>query len=481
MIYIYENISINTSIIYLTISDKDTDENGRISVDLISLDSIVKLEKINNNTFIIRTNIIFDRELKSFYQFSLIIYDHGKANHVLIRKFDLYLIDINDCYPIFDLNTNYLFYIQENNQENFILHTIKTLDLDENDSIKLFIQFQNEKDKNIFYINQQDQLIITKTLDYEQQSFYNFTFIAEDLVGHRTAISVSIQVIDLNDNPVKFRTNFTRLYIEENQVIGTLFAQIQAEDKDKNDKIIYKIHPNYLNNVKNLIELNSNGNLYTKKRFYQKDISKFQFYIIANDSLFTDFILIEILIENKSILKTSSPYCLMNNTNQIQIENYKNLSFSIRNSSEDLIIYSNGTLRIQSNFKKYTFNIYLSNENSFLIYENFIILIQSQCNKQFFIQFDQQILILCLICLIIFILIICFIFYFQQKTQKKSLEKKYNLTPSFSSLFSSSPQFTPMTIISSSIHEQTTKTSSLSNSSSSTYIKISQSYEDDII
>jgi hypothetical protein len=59
LIFIFENISINTPIIYLTISDRDTDENGRVAVDLISLNSIIKLEKINNNIYIIQTKFYF--------------------------------------------------------------------------------------------------------------------------------------------------------------------------------------------------------------------------------------------------------------------------------------------------------------------------------------------------------------------------------------------------------------------------------------
>ncbi len=105
-------------------------------------------------------------------------------------------------------------------------------------------------------------MIITKSLDYEYQSLYNFILIAEDSVKHRTSIPITIHLNDLNDNPVKFSTNFTRLRIQENRPIGTFFGQIQAEDKDKNDKIIYQIHPNDFNHIQNLIELNSNGRLY---------------------------------------------------------------------------------------------------------------------------------------------------------------------------------------------------------------------------
>ncbi len=416
----------------------------------------------------------------------MITYDHGKPSHSLINTFDLHLIDINDCFPYFDTSTNYSFIINENNNPNLILHTIETFDLDKNDRITLHLEFQTDEEKNLFYINKQNQLIITNSLDYEKQSFYHFTLIAEDSIGHQTSMPVSIHLNDLNDNPVHFLTNFTQFKIQDNQPSGTFLSHIQAEDKDKNDEIVYHIHPNDINYIGNFIELNPNGSLYTKTIFNRKEINKLQFRILANDSLHTDLILIEILINTKPILKTQSPYCFTlqgNKTLEIQLEAYSNGSFSIRNpSSSDLHIFSNGTLIVQSIEKRYSFDIYLQDENFSSIVTDFILLIQSDCDNDIF---NQQILIICLICLIIIVIIyLCF-------QQTKSFDnKKPTLTPSYSSslndtlFFSSpSPQLTAMTIISSSslTNQQTNKSSSLSSSTSSTYIKMSRSFEDEMI
>jgi hypothetical protein len=243
---------------------------------------------------------------------------------------------------------------------------------------------------------------------------------------------------------------------------------------------------NDFNDIKNLIELKSNGNLFTKTVFNHEQINKIQFRLIANDSSHTDLILTEILIDNKPILKTQSPYCFISNSNEsirIELEAYTNVSFMIKNSSsEDLILFPNGTLIVKSILKNYSFDIYFQDENSFSIFNHFILRIQSDCGNYHFVQLDQRITFVCLTCFIIIIITCC---YFQQKTRKKSLDKK----PSFSSslndtlLFSSpSPQFTAMTIISSSsTHQQTNKSSSLSSSSSSTYLKMSRSYEDELI
>ncbi|CAF1314848.1 unnamed protein product [Rotaria sordida] len=486
-IYIMENISINTAILYLTVSDCDTGDNGYVTIELISLNSIVKLEKVTNSTYILITNINFDREQNSSYSFSLNIYDHGKPINSLINTFNLYLIDINDCFPYFDNSINYSFIIDENNQENFIIHTFEIFDNDENDQIILYIKFINEEEKDIFQINKQNQLIIKKSLDYEYKSFYNLTIIAQDLIEHQTSILINIYLNDLNDNPVKFHRNFLQIQIQENHLTRTFLSQIQAEDKDKNNQIIYYIHPNDLNYIENLIELTTNGNLYTKIKFNQKQINKFQFRIIANDSLYTDIILIEILINNNILLKPQSPYCftLNNNNNneniQIEFQAYRNVSFYLKNpSSSDLILFPNGTLIVKSILNKYSFDIYLQENNYSAIFINFILLIQFKCENYHFIQFYQEIIFISLIIFIIFIIIIIY-FYFQHKIQKKLFKKKINITRSFSLslndiLFLSCPssQMTPMTIISSSTHQQTDNSSTLS-----TYIKLSHSLKDE--
>ncbi|UJR13417.1 hypothetical protein I4U23_000432 [Adineta vaga] len=486
-IYIFENISLNTSILYVTVSDGDSGENGRITVGFISTYSFLYLQKINNNTYMFSTKSLFDREEKSFYSFSIITYDHGQPSHSIINTFNLYLLDINDCYPYFDLLTNYSFTIDENNEANVILHTIQTFDSDENDQI--ILKLENE-DNNLFDINDQNQLVIKKRLDYEIQSSYHFNLTAEDLIGHRTTIPIHIYLNDINDNPVRFLTNFTQITIHPNPSPETFLGHVHVEDKDSNAQITYHLQPN---SIENFIELKSNGSFYIKRKFSQKELR--QFDILANDSFHTDLIHIEILIDDRPILKTSSPYCFPLRTNdqiRIQLEASSNVTFALQNSSSssDLFLFPTGLLIVKSLQKNYSLDIFLQNENSSSIFRNFILLIQSECHTNDSNQSYLFIIISCLLCLIIIIITMIIYLCFQQK---KFFEKKNrNLTPlSYSSslndtLFfsSSSPQFTAMTIISSnssSTHPPTNPSSSLSSSSSSTYIKMSRSFEDEMI
>lgn len=394
-------------------------------------------------------------------------------------------------------------------------------------------------------MNEKNQLIILKSLDYEQQSFYEFYIQAEDKVGHKTLAPIYINVTDLNDNPVKFLTNFTQFQLEENQHSHTFIGHIQAEDNDKNDQIIYKIHSDDVNQIIDFIELKSNGSLYTKRSFDREQIDIFEFRIIANDSLHTDIISIEILIldqnDNKPMIISQSPFCFIYNTTnsnqsiRIQLEAYDSdendnghVLFSMLNpSSTNIILFSNGTLVVPPLFAEYTFDIYVKDQGKSnalsSVHKKFILLIvsdESECQNYSilsYIQLDQRtfiyfisIILISLACFTLLILIICCFYYFRQRyTRVKSLNNKTttNLTPSFSSslnedaendtllLSSPSPQFTAMTTVSISTtttndstrlttftdRTPTNKSSSLSSSSSATYVKMSHSFEDEIL
>ena len=103
------------------------------------------------------------------YPFTLLAYDHGHPKQSIESLFELHLIDINDCSPIFDNSTNYSFYINENNKPNFPIHTIQVFDPDEHDQIILQLIFDSEQQyKTLFQLNEQNQLIILQSLDYEK-------------------------------------------------------------------------------------------------------------------------------------------------------------------------------------------------------------------------------------------------------------------------------------------------------------------------
>ncbi|CAF1633521.1 unnamed protein product, partial [Adineta ricciae] len=474
--------------------------------------------------------------------------DHGQPKQTSENQFELHLIDVNDCSPHFVNSSNFTFDLNENNQDNFLLQTIQVDDPDEHDQITLQLQFDPLHDyKHLFKLNERNQLIVLQNLDYEKQSVYQFAIQAEDKVGHQTSVPVIIHIHDVNDNPVKFPTNSTRFQIEENQASHTFIGQIQAEDEDKNDQIVYSIHPDDLPSIKHLIQLKTTGFLFTKRSFDRETLTQLHFRIVANDSIHTDVLAVRIDIldqnDNKPQLQTQSPYCYIynltnsNQTIEIQLEGYDSdegrngeIVFSLKNpSSSDIRILPNGLLILDGIFQEYRFDLDLTDQgqlkNFTTTYKDFLVFIvyeEAECRNyslkssveihpQTYIYLISIILISLASFLVIIFIICCCFYYRQRRERSKSLNNKptTHLTPSFSSslndeaendtllLSSPSPQFTAMTTVSTSSTTTTTndstrlttftdrlsanKSASLSSSSSSTYVKMSRSFEDEIL
>ncbi|CAF4069128.1 unnamed protein product, partial [Rotaria sp. Silwood2] len=171
----------------------------------------------------------------------------------------------------------------------------------------------------------------------------------------------------------------------------------------------------------------------------------------------------------------------------------------------DIYLKDNGKSDVLSSIYKNFILLIASNESEC---QNYSILSSIKLDQRTFIYFISIILI-SLACFTIIILIICCFYFLQRYTKIKSLNNKTttDLTPSFSSslnedaendtllLSSPSPQFTAMTTVSISTtttndstrlttftdRAQTNKSSSLSSSSSATYVKMSHSFEDEIL
>ena len=541
-----ENLALGTPILYLTVSDRDSGKNGHVTIELLLATNstpFVRLEKVTENAYSVRMNLLLDREQQSLYSFTLLASDHGEPKQSLESVFELHLIDVNDCSPTFDPSSNYSWTIDENNQEELILQTIHVSDPDEQDPLTIQLIFDTDSSlANLFKLNEQNQLIVTRSLDYEQQAVYEFAIRAEDALGHRTTMPIVVHLNDLNDNPVTFATNSSLFQVEENQANRTFLGQIHAEDADRHDRITYSIHPDDIEQVDPWIDLNANGSLFTKISFDFEQIDHFEFRVIANDSLHTDSMWVGIVIldqnDHRPTLRHMSPLCFLHNTSNnsthsihIQLEgddpdegDNGDISFFLTNpSSPNILLLPNGTLTMPGLLGRYRFDVQLEDHGKpkrlssiTKDFHLFIVSHPNECDTYSIsspIQLEQRTLIylltMILFCFVAFTIITislcCCCFCRQRKLSHKD-KTTTNLTPSFSSslngeaendtllLSSPSPQFTAMTTVSISttttndstrlttfMDRPTNKSSSLSSSSSSTYVKMSRSFEDEML
>ncbi|CAF1557746.1 unnamed protein product, partial [Didymodactylos carnosus] len=285
IINVLENITIGTTLLYLSATDKDSDDNGRLSVTLtnMTVNNFLSVQKITDNTYQLVTLKMFDREQYSIYYFTLYVSDYGHPHRSTSLKFQIKLIDINDCFPVFE-KTLYQFNITENNPLNYVFGRILATDADEGINSQIHYHIQNYT--NIFSLNHNNELYTKMSFDYEQQSIYRFNVIAEDSGLLQTIVPVEIRVRGLNDNPPVFPSGEIFMQIEENRPINTLIGRIVAFDRDE-DLLTYEIYPEDKSYTTGKVLLTTDGKLFTATVFDREqynNLSSIKFRVRVHDS-----------------------------------------------------------------------------------------------------------------------------------------------------------------------------------------------------
>lgn len=88
-----------------------------------------------------------------------------------------------------------------------------------------------------FFLSFPGSLSILKALDREEQDTFNLTIVAEDhgTPQHSTTQVLSVQVIDVNDEPPLFEKSQFEAQIRENQEPGSTVLTVSATDRDQGD------------------------------------------------------------------------------------------------------------------------------------------------------------------------------------------------------------------------------------------------------
>ncbi|VDM20549.1 unnamed protein product [Hydatigera taeniaeformis] len=133
-------------------------------------------------------------------------------------------------------------------------------------------------------------LLLTRKLDYEALSIHKLVVTASD--ASRRSIStcslqLTIQVIDVNDNPPRFAKKLVHLSLNENAPIGSLVHQLQATDQDKGpvfSKLIFSLGTYTPGDVTSYFGVHPyNGSVFLKQRLSYRKKRKFEFSVIVRN------------------------------------------------------------------------------------------------------------------------------------------------------------------------------------------------------
>ncbi|XDV37715.1 hypothetical protein PO909_007275 [Leuciscus waleckii] len=288
-----EDVPVNTVIAVVSVSDKDSGENGQVDI-YISDDLPFALKESSDNYYELLISEPLDREKVAEYDITITVTDRGNPPLSDNETITLELLDVNDNVPQFP-QTFYTIPVMENNAPGASLSSLTAIDPDlhENQYLVYFIiekEIVNTSMSMLFSINPENgNLYALKTFDYEIEKEFLFHIEARDsgVPPLSSNVTVHIIIMDQNDNtPLIFDKDSYTINLTENSPIGSLVVKLNATDKDEgsNSDLLYSFSLYTSEKTQQTFSLNpNNGEIRVKEMINYEDFRIYDMEIIATD------------------------------------------------------------------------------------------------------------------------------------------------------------------------------------------------------
>ncbi|XP_028815758.1 protocadherin beta-16-like [Denticeps clupeoides] len=291
-----EDVAMDTVIAVVSVSDKDSGENGVVDVHISDkLPFVLKSSSDNYYELIISETL--DREKASEYDIMITVTDRGSPPLSDNETITLEVLDVNDNVPQFP-KSFYTIPVMENNAPGALLSSLTAFDPDlrENQFLVYFIiekEILNTSVSMLFSINPENgNLYALKTFDFEIEKEFTFHVEARDsgVPALSSNVTVHIIVMDQNDNtpvivsPWRAHGSVVEEKIARSTDKGTLVAKVIAIDKDSvhNSRITYQFLQNTDATLFSLDQYN--GEIRTTRMFSYRDARHQRLVVIAKDN-----------------------------------------------------------------------------------------------------------------------------------------------------------------------------------------------------
>ncbi|KAL6474007.1 hypothetical protein MHYP_G00175680 [Metynnis hypsauchen] len=291
-----EDIAVGTVIAVVSVSDKDSGENGEIDIH-ISDELPFTLKESSDNYYELVVSEPLDREKVPEYDITFTVTDRGNPPLSDNETMTLELLDVNDNVPQFP-QSFYTIQVVENNAPGALLSSLTAHDPDlhENQYLVYFItekEIANTSMSMLFSINPENgNLYALKTFDYEIEKEFLFHMEARDsgVPPLSSNVTVHIIIMDQNDNtpvivsPWRAHGSVVEEKIPRSTDKGTLIAKVIAIDTDSvhNSRITYQFLQNTDATLFSLDQYN--GEIRTMRMFSYRDSRHQRLVVIAKDN-----------------------------------------------------------------------------------------------------------------------------------------------------------------------------------------------------
>jgi len=226
-------------------------------------------------------NIVVDKKLdyetKKFYSLVATVKDFGLPRRQATALVEIFIADVDDERPFF-IEQFYSITVTEKLEKDTVLVTLLA---DDKDSSNLIYSPTQTLDSH--FRMQDNKIVLDRIFDTETESnVYTMSFTVSDGTRTSDVASVTINVVDVNDNEPIFAFNEYSFDVDEGAENVQLMT-VTASDKDisnKHNQLTYSIIPNSDSSSFELI----GRNLMAKGPFDHEVKKSYEFFILANDT-----------------------------------------------------------------------------------------------------------------------------------------------------------------------------------------------------
>ncbi len=194
-------------------------------------DNHSELFSVNQSSGVITTNAVFDYELQqSFSELTLRVTDGIQSSSIAMV---INIVDENDNRPIFDPDFIIL-PVREDAIDGTDLDVARATDADSGENAQLEYSLEGES-VELFEIEAGTGIITLRgQLDFETEQVYMFTVVAMDSGTPmlNDSLDVTIEVVDVNDNPPTIVNRNDVFRIAESVPVGSTVGVVSAVDGD---------------------------------------------------------------------------------------------------------------------------------------------------------------------------------------------------------------------------------------------------------
>ena len=222
-----EGESINTTIAMLMAGDPDSSsiQNGQIGFTIDPGNTAITINEVGN--FVLSSTL--DRETQDSYSFTVTVSDTGSPPLDASTTVLFIVTDVNDNAPMLIAPSEVS--ISESTSSNTVVATATAFDPDLGSYGQVSFQLSGP---NIFTIDEDSgQISLVGTLDYETATQHTVVLTATDFGNVSSSEhTLTINVINENDNAPIFTMDPYRASVAENSDDGTSVEVVEANDRD---------------------------------------------------------------------------------------------------------------------------------------------------------------------------------------------------------------------------------------------------------